>query len=473
MGSASALLSACAGAGPNFERPEVPHVARPLAPENIEFTDRTDPRWWRSFHDDTLTTIIEGALETSPEIRLALSRVKEARADMGYARADLLPHIGASAQMSRDRTSASAWGSFGESTTSTFYQAAFDATWEIDLFGGRRRAFEAAAAMLDARNGEAVAVRVMIAAEIARTYVELRALQERLGIARSALANAEDLVALTRHRFEAGASNISEVNRALAETATRRAQIPALEGEIERTLDQLAVITGKPPGTFAHLASRNTGLPGVLETPEIAYPAYALRARPDVWAAERQLAAATAEIGVAKAELYPRLVLPGSGGVLVAAGDGLFSADNLMWKILPSLSLGLFSGGRIRANIDAAGARAEQAGIAFDQTALNALLEISEGLSLRRSSVKQADNLRQARTAAQEAANILRERYALGAEGLFPVLDAEAAALEAADGAVLAEAEVLLALISLYKATAGAPIDAVSYGLAGATEPAL
>ena len=460
-----AFVASCTMVGPDFEPPEHADAEMPSVPGDVSFVETTDVRWWRYLDDEQLNTLIDIALSDSLDIQLALARLREARAEAGATRSTLRPQLGVGGQVSRDRSSAAPPGSFGESTTSTLYQGAFDASWEIDLFGGNRRAIEAASATVDARSGDAAATQVIVAAEMARTYVELRALQQRLVIASSALKNSEDVLELTKRRVQAGSGLDAEVKRAEADVSARKAQIPALEGEIERTANRIALIAGKTPGTYSDLANTPGPLPTPAAAPQIAYPAVALRVRPDIWAAERDLAAATADVGVATAELYPKLVLPGSGGVLSGSGGDLFTSDNISWSFAPSLSLELFSGGRIRSAIDAAGARAEQARIAFDQSVLNALLEISDGLSVRRSSLAQAVELRRSNASARSAANDLRTRYDLGAESIFTVLDAEAAVFDAADSALMAEAEALLALIALYKSTAGAPVDPQSYDL--------
>ena len=464
-------VSGCASVDPDLGRVHLPDAGQLDAPTGGRFVEQTDPRWWRLFGDAILTRIVEDALTANAEVRLALARVKEARADAGYTRADLLPQIGARAQASRDRSSASAPGAFGESSTSTYYQVGFDSSWEVDLFGGRRMAARAAGETVDARIEEADAVRVIVAAEIARVYLELRTLQARQAIAEAALANALALHDLARRRHLLGADHSGEAERVEAAVLQHRALIGALRGEIERTASRLAVAAGRPPGAFDDLAAKPAALPRVSTPPEIAYPAIALRVRPDVRAAERQLAAAISEIGVAEAEFYPKLVLLGSGGILAAGGGDVFSSANQEWSVVPGLSLNLFSGGRLRANVDAAGVRAEQARVAFEQTALDALLEISDGLSLLCSSLARVEDLERAKAASEAAASVFRKRYDLGAENLFAVLDAEGLSLEVADEALLAEAEALMVRIVLYKATAGAPIDAAARDLAAPLEP--
>lgn len=459
--AASLSLAACM-VGPDHV-PLSAAVDAPVGiPQEIAYADHTDRRWWLGFDDPVLTGLVADALSNSPDVRIAAARLDEARALAGEARSGLLPQIGAGAEAARERTSSNRPGAFEgeEPLTSWRYQAGFDAGWELDLFGGRRRALEAARAQRDARRGELGAVEVTVAAETVRAYLELRLLQERLAIAESAVATLERTADLTRQRRDLGEEIDAEVQRARAELMTRRAAVPEIRAELERTAHRLAILTGQQPQALLALVEDASSLPGYRILPEIAFPAAALAARPDVFAAERAVAAATADIGVATAELYPRITLMGNGGVISASTGDLFAADSLFGAVGPRVQLNLFSGGRVRSQIAAAGARAREAEARFDQTVLTALREIYDGLTTWRYAQERSQALLEARRAAETAARDIAARYEEGADDLLSVLDARRSAIDAADAALVVEAEALLALVSLFKATAGATIDA-------------
>ncbi len=455
-------LSGCT-VGPDYFKIDLssPNAISAGKAGSVLFAQQTQVKWWENFNDPIFNDLILAGLQDNPDIRMAAARVEEARAMSGEARAGLLPQIGANAQAQRQRSSSNRAGTFPgeEPFTAWDYQTGFDASWEIDLFGGRRRALEAAKAQTDATRGQWSAAQLSIAAEIARSYVNLRTLQNRLNIAKARSNALDKIVSLTQKQVKLGSAPESTNQQARAAFLSSKAIQSDLSLATEQQIHALAVLTGKQPDALVGLLSdENHPIPSLSIPPEIAYPAAALQVRPDVFAAERTLAAANAQIGVATAQLYPKIILTGNGGFLSAETDTLFERNSLTGSFVPQISLPIFSGGAIRAQIKAADARTRQALSAFDKSILNALLEIHDGIAALRYAEEKEQILKDAALSAQGAASAIEKRYALGAENLLNVLEIKQNVFEAQDGAAMAKAEAILASIALFKATAGAPL---------------
>ncbi len=454
------LLAAGCMVGPSYEqpRPNVPKawdaIQGAQAGASVARARNADlARWWRSFDDPVLTALTERALVRNLDLRVAAARVREARALWGVARGGLLPEAAVRGSYSRVRPSEN--GPFPIGGSYDLFDVGFDASWELDVFGGGRRALEAAGASHGAAIASLYDVQVSLIAEVARTYVDLRGLQARLAIAKSALAAQSDTSALTRAERDAGRAAELDVVRAEAQVSTTTATIPALEAAAQQATHALALLLAEPPNALAHELSAAAPIPAAPREIPVGLPTQILRRRPDVRQAERELAAATARVGVATADLYPRFFLVGSGGVQSVDGSSLFSSDSLTASITPSIRWPLFQGGRIRANIEVQNARQAQAALRFERALLGALRDVEDALVAHAAEQTRRAALAQAVASQERALTLAEDRYRSGLEGFLSVLDAQRSLLAAQDALAQSDRAVAANGIALYKALGG------------------
>ncbi len=411
--------------------------------------------WWKSFNDPLLDSLIERAVSSNLDVRLAEARIREARAQRRFIKADELPRLDAAGAYTRRRNSESAVGNFGSDESYDLFQAGFDASWELDLFGRVSRGVEAAdadlAASVEARN----AVLVSLLAELALNYVEYRASQVNLDIAQRAVVAQESTLSLTESRFSAGLIGELDVARARAQLETRRSQVPPIKIAMAQSSHRLATLLGKPAGALDEELRSPSALP--ILAPEIAVgvPADMLRRRPDVRRAERQLAAATARVGVATADLYPRLALNGTLGVQSSQFADLFDINSRYWSIGPSITWPVFDAGRVRANIAVQDARVEQTLTEYEQVILasyeeseNAMVGFLRQQARRAALAASVDANRRALTLAEQL-------YSSGLADFLNVLDAQRSLFVAEEALTLSEQAVVSNLISIYKSLGG------------------
>ena len=333
------IWAGCTTVGPNYQRPPIDVPVRwSEAPENTAPAPNEASRWWADFNDPELDSLIDRAIGANLDVAQAEARIRESRANRKIATAPLWPSLTASGSYTRGVQSSNSFGSSGSSNrgsqsggqTSGFqgasgggfgnqpynqYLQSFDATWEIDLFGGTRRSVEAAQANLEASYFDRGDVLLTLLGDVARNYVELRGYQHQLEVARRNLAAQEDTLELTRARYQGGLASDLNVAQAEAQVETTAAQIPTLETSYEDAVHALGVLLGQAPGALAEELGPTKPIPVASSGLPPGLPSDLLRQRPDVRRAERQLASATAQIGVATASLYPQFSLVGSGGL--------------------------------------------------------------------------------------------------------------------------------------------------------------
>lgn len=449
----AALLAGCASVGPDYAEPvlEVP-AAWSRADGATDTARRGDlARWWEQLGDPLLTELIAEALAAAPDLQAAQARLRQARARRDLAGAERFPTVSVSATASRSRSSAET----GTGKTTTLYDAGFDAAWEPDVFGGTRRALEAAEADYAASGADLAATRVSLAAEVALNYVELRGFQRRLAIARENLASQSETLQLTDWRAQAGLSSTLDVEQSRANREQTRAQIPALETSLAQAGHRIAILLGRAPGALRERLAAAGNVPALPERIAVGIPADTLRQRPDLRAAERRLAAETARVGVATAQLYPSFSLGGALGLQALTLDGMGSGDAVTRSLLAGIAAPLFDAGRIRRNIEIQDAVQEQALVSYQSTLLLALEEVENALvALARSRERQAA-LTSAEEAARNAALLARHRYTTGLADFQAVLDTERSVLTIQDSLAASQAEGASALIQLYKALGG------------------
>lgn len=460
---AALLLAGCAAVGPNYVAPELtpPTTWQGAAAAQVTVT-HTAPEdlanWWRRLDDATLTGLIERALQTSLDLRAAQAKLREARARRALAGAELFPTVSGSAAGRRVKAS----GESGGGGTANRFSAGFDASWEPDLFGGLRRGVEAAQADLEASQASLHDVQVSLAAEVGLNYVELRAYQTALDIARANAASQAETLQLTQWRAQAGLTSTLDVEQARANLEQTRAQIPSLETSRAEAEQRLAILLGQQPGALAGRLANPTGIPRLPARVTVGIPADALRQRPDVRVAERTLAAETARIGVVEAQAYPNFSLSGSLGLEALTIGALSSGNAVAGSLLGGVAAPIFDAGRIRQQVNIQTAAQEQALVNYESTVLKALAEVENALVALANARQRQDNLRDAVQAARLAALLARHRYAAGLIDFQTVLDTERTVLTVEDKLTFSEADSVKALIQLYKALGGgwSPISA-------------
>jgi multidrug efflux system outer membrane protein len=335
------------------------------------------------------------------------------------------------------------------------YEAGFDAFWELDFFGRNRRALEAANADLQAAEAGLRDAQVSVAAELSRSYFELRGNQQRLVVAQRNVANQAETLQLTQARLEGGTGTELDTSRAAAQLAATRAFIAPLEAAVARAIHRIGVLTGQEPGALRAQLALPAELPAVPEFVAVSDPAQLLRRRPDIRVSERRLAAATARVGVAVADLFPRVTITGGVGYAAASLDGLGDSGSGSHLIAPGISWALFDLGHVRARIAASRARGEGELAAYEQTVLLALQETEDALVTHARSRERLLRLAEAADASGTAARLARLRYENGIVDFLQVLDAERTLLEAEDTLAQGRTDTATSLVVLYKALGG------------------
>lgn len=411
--------------------------------------------WWKTFNDPMLDSLIERAAASNLDVRLAESRIREARAQRRFVKADELPRLDAAGAYTRRRNSENTVGSFGSDESYDLFQAGFDASWELDLFGRVSRSVEAAdaelAASVEARN----AVLVSLLAELALNYIDYRATQINLDIAQRAVVAQESTLSLTESRFAAGLIGELDVARAKAQLETRRSQVPPIKVSMAQSAHRLATLLGKPAGSLDGELMPPAPLPVIGPEIAVGVPADMLRRRPDVRRAERQLAAATARVGVATADLYPRIALNGTLGVQSSQFADLFDINSRYWSIGPSVTWQVFDAGRVRANISVQDARVEQSLTQYEQIVLASYEESENAMvGFLREQARRAA-LAASVDANRRALSLAEQLYSSGLADFLNVLDAQRSLFVAEEALTLSEQAVVSNLISIYKSLGG------------------
>lgn len=454
--SAMVMLPGCFAVGPDYKTPDLPAPAKWSQSLQGGVTAATpDSRalaqWWDAFSDAALTVLIERATAGNLDLKSAQARVREARARRGIAQAGLFPTLDAGGSATRARGSEQT----GSGEIRDLYRLGFDAGWELDIFGRVRRSIEAAQGDLEASEAEYNDVLVTLAAEVALNYVEARTLQMQLEVAEENLKSQQETLQLTQWRFEAGLVSRLDVEQARSNLESTRAQLPRLRSGIEEAKNRLAVLLGTLPGALEAQLGPRKSIPEAPIEVAIGVPAEALRRRPDVRRAERQLAAQTARVGVATADLYPTFTLLGSIGLEALSTSHFFNSANRAWSIAASMAWPVFRGGAIRQNIEVQDALQEQALNQYESTVLTALEEVENALVAYGEEQNRRQALSEATDAAQLAAELARNQYASGLIDFQSVLDAERSLRTFQDQLVQSRGQVTSNLISLYKALGG------------------
>ena len=513
-----ATLSGCT-VGPDYRAPEIasPPTWNGVEPAQPAATQPAGPitrpaqvaTWWKSLDDPQLDSLINRAIESNLDLRIATARIREARATRGSVAADLWPQVDASgsynfrgsslntgpeaeksqglgAQIGSAALSsvANAVGagqtinaanvskdvvqqvgssiinnklnkSDSSSRNQNLFQAGFDASWEIDVFGGIRRSVEAADADVAAMEENRRDVLVTLVSEVALNYIQLRGYQRRLAIANENIEAQQGTLELTQKRYESGFTSQLDVAQAQTQLANTRSQVPLLATAIRQSIYQLSVLLGQMPASLQQELSTETPLPKVPIDIPIGLPSDLLRRRPDIRIAERQLAAATARIGVATADLFPRFSLTGSFGSQSRNVNYLLDRNSLMFSIGPAVSWPVFDGWRIRSNIEVSNAQQEQTLTQYEKTVLTAFQEVENALVAYTNERIRHQTLIEAVEASEQSKNLSNELYTRGMAAFLNVLEAQRTLYASQDALVESETTVITDLIALYKSLGG------------------
>jgi len=450
------LLAACA-VGPDYHRPEVATSDQFVGTDAAQFsTQDVEREFWKQFNDEQLNELIERALVANHDIRIATSRLREARALRGQAKLDLAPTVTASSGYTKARASDRQLGPLQNvDREQDFYDSGFDAFWELDFFGRVRRGVEASTAQLQSAEASVYATQVSVTAEVARNYFELRGAQEQLEVARRNAENQGETVRITTARLDAGRGTQLDASRAQAQLSATLATIPDLEAGVTRSMLRLGVLTGQQPESVVPQLYAAKPLPTLPVAHDIGTPELLLRRRPDIRVAERNLAASTAEIGVAVGDLFPRITFLGHWGYDAVSSSALGNTGSETFSFGPSISWAAFDLGRVRQKIAQREAAADGALAKYEQTVLQALEETDASLTAYSKAIVKQQHLQTSANASLEAAKLARARYENGVADFLQVLDAERTALAAEDQLARSETQTATALLATYKALGG------------------
>lgn len=448
------LFPACTAVGPSYKAPATQMPAHWVEKsDNISEQAGTDlAAWWVRFKDPVLNALIQQAIVSNQDLAIAETHIHEAREQRILAAAGGYP----------DLTATGAYTSIHEGKNSSLgkidqdlFQAGFDANWELDIFGGNRRAREAAEASVAASVENKRDVLVSLVAEVARNYVELRGGQQRLAITRENISLQKQVVDMVQRRFKVGFGSELEVVQARTQLALTRSQVPVLQELINRSMHQLSLLLGKTPETVLPELVGAGDIPASPRHIPVTLPSTLLRQRPDIRRAERQLAAATAEIGVSTAELFPRFSLSALIGLESVGLSKLVSSGSKFWSAGPTVQWSLFDAGKARAGVEISKSRRDRAQKVYEKTVLAALVEVENALGAYSREQESFEILQTAVDAARRAAEISKSQYSLGFVAFLNVLQTEQAFYRSQDQLVQSKARLALDMVALYKALGG------------------
>ena len=449
--------------GPDYQAP------KPLVPaqwmEGWNYGIYAQPvdlaRWWTEFNDPLLNSLIKRAAESNLDLAVAEARVCEARALLGVTTAEAWPTVNVSDSYSRIRTSENAFAAGraapqgGGNLEQNLFRTGFDSSWEIDVFGGARRRVEAADAILDASVEDRRSVLVTLLGDVAKNYIDLRGLQRRLAVSQDNLRAQQETLRLMKVRFEVGLSSDFEVVQAEGQALTSAAQIPALASALKQTVYRLDLLLGAQPGLLWDELAQDTPIPAIPPEAHVGMPAELLRRRPDIRRAERQLAAATAQVGAATADLYPKFSLTGAFGLQSISASDWFTGKSRFWSIGPTISWPMFDAGKIRANIEVRNAQQEQALWLYEKSVLTALQEVESALVNYAYEQTRYRSLLEASAVNRRAVRLANDLYGQGLVAFLNVLDAERTFYTSEIELAQSEANMAVNLVALYKALGG------------------
>ncbi len=451
------LISGCLMIGPDYETPETetPDAWKSAAIKDIESSDTPMHLWWECFKDDDLNSIICDVRSNNLTLAAGFARIEESAAQYGIARSALMPEIGASGgyERSRDTERIKNNKAFLENPYNV-YDTGFNLSWEVDLWGRVKRGVQAANASLESNIEDYRDLLVVLQAQAANSYIQIRTAQQRLLFARTNVKLQKKTLKLTQDRFEAELTGELDVRQAEMNIAATLAVIPQLESALTKNINSLCVLTGKHPGAYAGLLNKEKEIPVISQLPTI-LPVELIRQRPDIRAAERRLAAQTALIGVARGELYPMFSLNGNFEWAASSTGSLFEPQARTYGFGPSFQWSIFNFGRVYNSIAAEEARASQALSTYNESVLNALSESESALTAYAKEMQRELILRDAVKAAARSTELVDTLYKNGLTNFQNVLDTQRELFNHQDSLALSKGLVAIDLVNVYKAFGG------------------
>ncbi|MDO5116078.1 MAG: TolC family protein [Synergistaceae bacterium] len=447
----------------------------PIKDISKEVSDELTPErlaaWWEVFGDPTMTELIMKALDNNRSLEAARAKVTEARASLGVSRASLLPWLDSTNFWNNSRTPIAAGGS---GNSGNLYKLGIDASWEIDIFGGRRASVRAQRATLEAQYAALYSAWTSLASEVAINYISLRTLQERLAIANNNLALQQNTVDIQQSRVDAGLSDSLTLKQAQYTMEQTRAQIPAITASIENSKNAIAILIGEIPGALEESLDDVKPIPQISGVELIGIPANALRQRPDIRQAERLLVAQLARKKSAQADLWPKFYLTGSIGTESGNWGSLFNGPAKLYSFMPQISWPIFHAGAIRNNIKVQGAVAEQLLASYEQTVLTAVGEVRDALSDNVHEYDRREALRNGMEAAQAALDLANEKYLRGLVDFTNVINAQRSLTALSEEYVISGGQISTNAVKLFKALGGGwqPMEEAEKALAEAAAKA-
>lgn len=428
----------------------------PLQAVSGDITGSPDPEiladWWNTLGDPTLTELIMLSLRNNRDLTVARSKVTEARAALGISKAAVLPWLDSSNYWNRGRTPAKTGGA---SSPNNIFRLGVDASWEIDIFGGRRQTVKAGKAMLEAQYASLHAAWVTLSSEVAINYITLRTLQERLRIAEENITLQQDMYDILKSRVEAGLSDQLALQQSSYTLEQTKAAIPPISVAIEEVKNGLAILTGEIPGSLEEKLGAAKAIPMPDTVGLVGIPANALRQRPDILAAERQLVAQIARKKSAQADLWPKFYLFGSIGTESLDTGSLFSGASKIYSFGPRITWPIFHWGAIRNNIRVQTARQEQFLAAYEQTVLKAVGEVRNALTALTLEKERGASLKRGVDSAKTALEVANDKYKSGLTDFNNVISAQRALLTLSESYAVSEGQRTSSLVRLYKALGG------------------
>jgi len=458
-----ALLNACTVVGPDYAEPKFTTEDNWFSSERAEaVVDERMPiqiDWWQVFNDPLLSKIIEQAAQNNLDIKIAEANIRKARAIRSGKGADYYPSIESSVDVMRESLSENgrlpASSIPGIASNRTVYEAGFDASWELDFFGGTQRSVEAADARLDSAIESRRDIVLSILAETMRNYIELRGTQRRIVIMKQNIKLQKKTVEIVKQRYDFGDASEFELTRAEVQLRLTEASLPNLTADLRASAYRLTVLTGQEPQVLLEKLLETKPLPVPPDIVPVGLRSDILRRRPDIRLAERQLAAETADIGVATANLFPKFALTGTVGVESLSFGDLFQSTSTFWALGPLIRWPIFQGGAIRSQIAAEKVEAEAAAIAYERAVLTALTDAETALVRYGQELETRKRLNKAVDLNKHSAYLAKQRYRLGEDNILSVVDAEHELSRVEDKLVISETHTLINLVSLFKTLGG------------------
>ncbi len=450
------LLGGCVAVGPDYESPEapMPDAWHQAVMKDLEPGESPMKNWWALFNDEQLNSLIEQVSTNNLSLRVAAARIEQAAALRGVSASQFYPSIFADGSASGVKTT-EARTPAGVDREGELYTAGLSMAWELDLWGRIRRSVESAEASLQVTVEDYRDTMVVLYAQVATTYIDMRTLQYRISIAEENLAAQSNTMTLTENRYDSGLAPLLDVSQAQLNHARTKSTIPALRQQLVVAINRLSVLAGEMPYALEQQLSQPAPIPSS-DTGIVSHlPSELLRQRPDIRRAERELAAQHALIGASKAELYPTLTLPGALVLESSTPGDLFDGDSLAYSFGPQVRWSLFSGGRIRNSVRAQEAGTKAALLAYEQTVLLALEEVEDAMAAYANEQDRIESLDTAARAAGKSVELVTELYKSGLTDFQNVLNMEQALLAQQDALAVSKGLVSSYLVEVYRSLGG------------------